>query len=143
MRRLKSATASFVFRTGRIFAWHATLMVAISCVALVLATDTQAETLTFDDLPPFQNDGSPIPDGYGGLDWDNMHYIAPVQLFGAGNSGYYYGMLSSPNVAYNGGQNPATVTGNQFTFDSAYFTGAWNDGLSIQIPGLYCRSFGR
>jgi hypothetical protein len=118
-------------------AWSATLTIAISYVALALATDAQAATLTFDDLPTPNAGTLAVPAGYGGLNWQNFGYLDPVDRYGTRDTGYRHGMVSSPNVAYNRNDNvaPATVSGPQFTFDSAYFTGAWNDGLIIQVTG--------
>jgi hypothetical protein len=111
---------------------------ATIAVALVLATDVRATTLTFDDLPTAYIYGSFVPNGYGGLNWSNMDYLNPATVqypYPATGSGYQNGMLSSPNVAFNGQANPVIVNGDQFTFNSAYFTGAWNDGLTISIEG--------
>lgn len=110
-------------------------LLSISILSMLACSVAQATSLTFDDLPPYTGDGSAITKGYGGLNWNNLHYIAPEQRYGTGNSGYYYGIISPINVAFNGGANPATVSGAPFTFNSAYFTGAWNDGLDIQVKG--------
>ncbi len=55
-----------------------------------------------------------------------------------GTSGYYYGMVSASNVAYNGFGNPAEIDspGTNFNFLSAYFTGAWNSNLNIEVQGF-------
>jgi hypothetical protein len=137
MVRLKSNAAAFAHTKGRIIAWRATLAVAISYVALALATDAQATTLTFDDLPTPSAGTLAVPAGYGGLNWQNFGYLDPVDRYGTRDTGYLHGMISSPNVAYNRNDDvaPATISGSQFTFDSAYFTGAWNDGLIIQVTG--------
>ena len=96
----------------------------------------RATTVTFDDLP---NSGSNlvIPNGYGGLNWNNMYYLNPSIGYSA--TGYMNGVVSPSNVAYNGYGSPADVlsvsSSSPFTFNSAYFTGAWNDGLQVQITG--------
>jgi hypothetical protein len=55
-----------------------------------------------------------------------------------GVSGDNYGMVSPSNVAYNGFGNPAEIdsTGTNFTFLSAYLTGAWNSNLNIEVEGF-------
>ncbi|MEH1858950.1 MAG: PEP-CTERM sorting domain-containing protein [Nostoc sp.] len=101
----------------------------------------QALVLTFDDLPAPEFDyGSPIPNGYGGLNWDNFNYLTTPN-YSINPSGYIYGTVSSPNVAYNSFGNPATVStvslgSGQFDFNSAYLTTAWNNGLDILVEGF-------
>ncbi|MEH2245884.1 PEP-CTERM sorting domain-containing protein [Nostoc sp.] len=99
----------------------------------------QALVLTFDDLPAPKFDyGSAIPNGYGGLNWDNFNYKTAQT---SNPSGYIYGTVSSPNVGYNVYGNPATVStvnigGGQFDFNSADLTAAWNNGLDILVEGF-------
>lgn len=95
----------------------------------------QGIVLTFDDLPAAS--GNPIPNGYGGLNWNNFFYLT-TSTSAVNTSGYINGTVSSPNVAFNGFGAPATVSpgGGQFDFNSAYLTGAWNNGLNILIEGF-------
>ncbi|MBX9252529.1 PEP-CTERM sorting domain-containing protein [Desmonostoc muscorum CCALA 125] len=101
----------------------------------------QALVLTFDDLPPTDIfDGSPIPNGYGGLNWENFYYLTS-QTYGNNPSGYLNGTVSSPNVAYNAFGEPASVStvtlgSGTFNFNSTYLTAAWNNGLSILVEGF-------
>ena len=55
-----------------------------------------------------------------------------------GTNGYYYGMVSAPNVAFNDWGGPAEIDspGTNFNFLSAYLTGAWNDNLNIEVQGF-------
>ncbi len=90
-----------------------------------------ATTLTFDNLPSASE--SPIPNGYGGLDWSNFDYLdsstdIPI-------SGYSHGTVSAPNVAFNAFGEPASVSGTTFNFIGADLTGAWNNGLAITVDG--------
>jgi hypothetical protein len=90
--------------------------------------------ITFEDLP---GDTSAVPDGYFGFDWENIHNVDGSQAPYA-NSGYDNGRVSGDIVAYNNFANPAAtlrITGNPFTFIGAWFTGAWNNGLSITVEG--------
>jgi len=89
--------------------------------------ESSAAILTFEGL----SDGA-IANGYGGLNWNNM-YALNATIYQP--SGYKNGRVSGDNVAYNGFGTTATVTDGLFTFDGAYFTGAWNDGLNIRIQG--------
>jgi len=97
-----------------------------AAVALVMgaANVANAQTVTFDDL----SDG-PIPNGYGGVDWDNF-YTVDGQCCGLGGTGYDTGRVSAPNVAYNAFADPASISAasaSGFTLTSAYFTAAWGD----------------
>jgi hypothetical protein len=53
------------------------------------------------------------------------------------NSGYTNGVVSGQYVAYNGYGTDASLSSlSSFLFTGAYFTGAWNDGLSITVNGF-------
>ena len=53
------------------------------------------------------------------------------------NSGYTHGVVSGKYVAYNGYGSAASLSSlSSFLFTGAYFTGAWNDGLSITVNGF-------
>lgn len=97
-----------------------------------------AEVITFDDIT---DDGSGagtiISNGYAGLNWDNFRVMnAPAFTLNYGLNGYQNGVVSGTNVAFNAfGYEAVTSSGGTFTFDSAYFTGAWNDGLTISVLG--------
>lgn len=53
------------------------------------------------------------------------------------NSGYANGTVSGNYVAYNGYGDSASLSSlSSFLFTGAYFTGAWNDGLSITVNGF-------
>jgi hypothetical protein len=109
----------------------ALVTVAISWIAF--SQSATATVLTFDDLNVLEND-TPIPNGYGGLNWSNM-YCQKLSLLPF-DSGYQHGAVSGTNVAYNGFGNAASVSVGTFTFNGAYLTGAWNDGLNITVTGL-------
>jgi hypothetical protein len=98
------------------------------------ATVTQADVLTFDDITP---PSSTVPNGYGygGLHWTNISYANGSQEEIL--SGYYVGRVSGDYVAYNGNGTQAYVfvNSNSFDFIGAYLTGAWNDGLQINVSG--------
>jgi len=87
-----------------------------------------ATLITFDDL-------TGVPLNYSGFTWYNFGYY-----YGAAaptGSGYYNGMVSSPIVVYNGNGYDAYISDDTtFTFNSAYFSAAWNTGLNIDIAGL-------
>jgi hypothetical protein len=102
-----------------------------SVAAFALAGPASAELLTFDSLP---GDGSLIPAGYGGLVWSNFDDLNAT--FGP-PSGYINGLVSPPNVAFNGFGSPASFTSVEtFELNSFYLTAAFNDGLNVTVTGL-------
>ena len=107
------------------------VIVAISWIAF--SQPATAVVLTFDELNVV-NGSSPVPNGYGGLNWSNM-YCENTSLIPS-DSGYQHGTVSGTNVAYNGSGTSASVSDGTFTFNGAYLTGAFNDGLSITVTGL-------
>lgn len=100
------------------------------------------EVLTFDNLPttppaPGEAADGDIPNGYGGLYWSNFGVINGLE---AGPSyGYYTGVVSGSNVAFNEYGAPATIS-NPYAFilHSAYLTAALNlnTPLNIQVEGF-------
>jgi hypothetical protein len=97
-------------------------------------TSIGAVVLTFDDLTPLTPVTAlgTIPDGYGGFDWDNFGYLNQT----GSNPGSGYKAVSGDYVAFNEGGQLATVGDGLFSFDGAYFSAAWNQGLNITITGL-------
>ena len=80
-----------------------------------------------------------ITNGYQGLDWGNF-FVENVPLLPSeyATNGYYYGMVSAPNVAFNGGGSPAEIDspGTDFNLLSAYLTGAFRSNLNIEVQGF-------
>lgn len=102
-----------------------TLLVA--ALLVTGAIHASAETLTFEG---FSNMDS-VPNGYGGLNWSNFSVNSPTST-----SGYLNGIVSGTSVAYNSWANPASISSTTaFTLNSGFFTGAWNDGLTIHVTG--------
>jgi len=106
---------------------------------LLSLTRIGAATLTFEGLPePPGGDSLPIPSNYGGLQWTNFSYLNAVTYTSVfGTSGYTFATVSSPHVAFNANGGPASfVSATSFNLDSAYLTGAWNDGLQVEVQGF-------
>jgi PEP-CTERM motif len=105
--------------------------------ALVASTGmavAQNEILTFDDLTYVYNfNGDPVPNGYGGLQWQNFTYLDGTTVPA---SGYINGIVSPNNVILNDFANPALFSDGSFNFNSAYLTAAWNDGLQVEAQGF-------
>jgi len=115
------------------------LPLACLTVLTVYATSVHSETvITFDDLSAPPRDPF-IPTGYQGLSWSNFGEANAILRYNIGQvDGYYYGMVSPSNVAFNAGGSPAEIgaLGTNFDFLSAYLTGAWNSNLNIEVEGF-------
>jgi hypothetical protein len=87
--------------------------------------------LTFDEMPPV--DSRMIENGYGGLQWSNF-FIQNATNFAAG---FYPGMVSSPDVAFNGSGNDASFSSsNAFTLGSAYLSAVYVSGMEARVKGF-------
>lgn len=105
----------------------------IGFAAIVWLVPAYAGTITFDDLSHTEYNGALIADGYAGLNWDNFAYVNPVYV---NTSGYQNGVVSAPNLGFNwNGTSASFSASSPFNFNSAYFTAAWNNGLSIDATG--------
>jgi len=107
-------------------------LLLVACALLILAPAASATVLTFDDVTT--GAGAFAPDGYGGLNWDNFGVIDPV-AWGHPVSGYCNGIVSGKYIAFNNAALVGTVDDDDFDFSGAYLTGAWNEGLSIDVVG--------
>ena len=113
-------------------------------ILMSLATSAPSPTLvTFDDfdLSHAHAYSTNIPNGYQGLNWTNFGIVNGIlqsSALGGYLSGYNYGMVTPSNVAYNAFGNPAEIDspGTNFSFLSAYLTGAWNSNLNIEVEGF-------
>jgi len=78
--------------------------------------------ITFDDI------NTVLPSGYQGLTWSNFSVNNSILSFQSGHvDGYYYGMVSPSNVAFNASGSPAEIdSATNFNFLSVYLTAAWN-----------------
>jgi hypothetical protein len=117
-------------------------LITLGIMLGVLGTGVHAGAvvLTFDDV--FDSGyGSLVPVGYGGLNWSNMYVLNSTDCaLSYGNNGFASGTYSGTNVAFNGFGTSAQVTGDSFDFNGVYLTGAWNDGLSIEVRGWRTRT---
>ena len=114
----------------------------VSLLMLVFVGNVSATVLTFDDLPALPSlPTEPIAQigTYGGLTWSNYFYYGDGaginSYFGYSASGYSNGLVSGSNVAFNGFESVVSVSDGLFDFNGAYLTGAWNDGLNIDVQG--------
>ncbi len=112
---------------------------AILSLLVFSASSARPQTvITFDDIPSPPG-GAFITNGYQGLSWSNFATLnAVLQTNLNGANGYGYGMVSPSNVAFNADGTPAEIgsPGTNFNFLSAFFTGAWNSNLNIEVQGF-------
>lgn len=104
---------------------------------------SHAVVLTFEDVSTVNYPY--IPNGYGGLNWDNMIFTSKISDPGLydENQPWYgsirYGIVSGTQIARNGMGNPAKIfanPGEAFDFNGAYFTSARRHNLNIDIIGF-------
>jgi hypothetical protein len=105
-------------------------LLIVLTVSLCATSQASAAVLTFDDVGVH---GTVIPNGYGGFNWSNIRVADRTSVPGGG---YGNGTISGNFTAYNTLGNPAALSGPVFTFNGAYFTAAFNNGLTIQLLGL-------
>ena len=100
-----------------------TLFATLFTCTLTISASATPLTVTFDD------------GNYGGLQWNNFGFINGT-LYPAG-SGFVNGVVSPNNVAYTYNGMPASISSSQpFNFLSGYLTGAWKDGLQVEVQGF-------
>src|SRR5689334_20725074 len=81
------------------------LLVAALLAPAPLLRAVTLETITFDDLT-----GAglpPVPNGYGGLQWDQFNWCDYTT---SGSSGFSVGVVSLRKVAFNAYGNPAQLS---------------------------------
>lgn len=104
------------------------LFLLLGCLfVLGLANPVNATTVTFDD------------EYRGGLDWENLGTVDKNHVFSGEvpGSGYENGTVSGDYTGINKFGNLLTISGSIFDFNGAYLTGAWRNGLNINIVGLF------
>ncbi len=109
---------------------------ALAAATLAASFQAAADTITFDDLSD-NGGGTPIQSGYAGFIWTRLDVVNTT--LAQGPSGYQLGAVSGTNAVYNPFGSPAEIYSSSFTpftFVGAYFTAAWNDGLTITAWGL-------
>ncbi|MEH2141666.1 PEP-CTERM sorting domain-containing protein [Nostoc sp.] len=110
-----------------------TAAIGATVIVLGIGAVAQATVLTFDDIPLiFSRYSEPIPNGYGGFNWNNFFRTSDTYSL----TGYNNGRVSGDYVSYNGFGLPALVSDSIFDFNSAYLTAAFYDGLSVTVEGL-------
>jgi hypothetical protein len=121
------------------------MKIALATVAVLGCTSiTRSQTIiTFDDLDPSSLPNgatpyeAPIPNGYNGLQWDNL-WVLDVPQSGIIGEGYDNGLVSGDNEAFNSFGNSASIsiTDGSFNLNSAYLTAALGDGTLVEVQGF-------
>ena len=109
--------------------------IVLGVAFMALPAIASAQNINFDDMSPSCG-STTLSNGYQGFNWSNF-WVLPG-LCEPSTSGYATGIVSSPNVAYNGYGNPASVSSintSPFTFNSVYMTAAWVNGLNVTVTG--------
>jgi hypothetical protein len=116
---------------------NALLASAVALIVVALSFQPAGATvLTFDTLP---GDGSAIPNGYGGFNWNGQATVGSLNGNNYSGSGYQDGIISGTNVIYNWyGSSPVDITlaaPGTFEYIGGYFTSAWQN-QKISFTGL-------
>jgi len=102
---------------------------------LLSSLTTQAEVITFDDLPAFTDDNitADITNGYHGFDWSAFGYVGKDTL---PDTGYQAGAISGDFVGYFNTLGKGLISGNTFDFNGSYITSAWHNNLQVEVKGF-------
>ena len=91
--------------------------------------------IKFEHLDPSGDEvGTLVVNGYRNLTWGNLQAINPNGGDYA-NSGLAHGSVSGRSVAYNAFESDGVIKSDDgdFSFKSGYFTGAFNNGLTVTV----------
>lgn len=112
--------------------------IAISAfLAIGTSFPAHADLVTFDDLDG--SIGTEIPDGYKGLSWERFFTLDPFTPLSFEDEAIEYaeGLISAPNIAYNGfGDDAAISSDTEFSVASLYLTAAFTEGLTVTLQGI-------
>ena len=110
------------------------LSVAAVAASILTAAPASAVVIGFDDIISTVSYAN-IPQGYGGLNWNNF---GSVHKDYHPDSGYDTGAISGDYTAFNSGALPADITAitDTFSFDGAWFTSAWINDNILLIEGF-------
>lgn len=106
------------------------LLLLTACLFLISSLGS-AEVITFNSLP---GNGTPIPNGFAGMDWNNFYDVSMAQLLTGNNVA---GGVPNTTFAVNSTGSPAwfTSTGT-FSFASAMLSTDGTSPLRLEVVGL-------
>lgn len=118
---------------------HSLILSLLLSLGLTTAAQTQAAVITFDDLPATELDA--VPENYQGFIWGESFFtnVSYIHKDTIPDSGYANGVVSGDYAAFNFLATTSLIKtsgGEQFDFNGAYFTAAWNEGLNIEVTGF-------
>jgi hypothetical protein len=94
--------------------------------------------ITFDETKIVTNSsGVPVPNGYGGLNWENALVLNGLNESNPG-TGYRTGVVSPPNLIFDGFGGAMAIRSaakNTFAINSFYSCAAWYDNITLEITG--------
>jgi hypothetical protein len=113
------------------------LVCLVSFAVLAAAEPAWARLVRFDLIPSQGQALNQIPSGWASFDWSqNFWWIDPAEDSATG-TGYQYGMVSTPNVAFNAAGADVSFRRNApFELVSFDLTAAWNNGLEVIVTGF-------
>jgi hypothetical protein len=107
----------------------------------LITTASRAQLLTFDNLATnydsqFRIYRNAVPNGYGGLLWNNFWALDVVNSQPV-YAGLRAGLVSPNDDIFNYGGLSATISSSGlFNLNSAYLTADLNDGLQVEVQGF-------
>jgi len=117
--------------------WTVMACATFALLFTLSASAAQTKVLKFDNVSTSFQDT--IPNGYGGLKWNNFDVVDGVDYV---DSGYQAAVISTNYVAFPVGTTNDVLTasisakpGHFFRLNSGYFTAAWNDDLQLEVIG--------
>ncbi len=114
------------------------LLLSAALTLGIYGSTAQAAVITFDDLPA--TDAGVIHNDYHGFNWgdDFMTSVAYSHKDTLPGTGFAQGVTSGDYAAFNNFATTSTIRslGDIFTFNGAYLTAAWNEGLLIEVTGF-------
>jgi hypothetical protein len=93
-------------------------------------SSSRATVLDFETIIPAESGIGPIPDGYGGFNWDGMVVVHQPSFFcGAAEAIGEFNAVSFQTATI-------SLPAGTFDFNSAYLAAACRDGLHVNVEGL-------
>ena len=113
------------------------LVSLVSFAVLAASGPASAKLVHFDFIPSDGRGDGPIPSEWASFDWSSdFWWLNPVKSGDTGD-GYKYGMVTTPNVAFNAsGKNVSFRRNAPFELVSFDLTAAWNNGLEVTVTGF-------
>lgn len=104
------------------------ILLSVAILAIVGVSNANADLITFDEFNP---EGEILYGEYFGFSWSGFVAIGSIGYSELIGTGYDFGAVTKPNVAFNGAGYPASFYTDKyhpFELDSMYVTKAGHDG---------------